>query len=70
MAVAPNHWVAIYLYKNNAFQLSYGLKKHLLKQVVSIVYTFGKDIFAAATFKGLYNVFFQSKNVCSIIWSV
>ena len=61
MAVAPNHWVAIYLYKNNAFQLFYGLKKHLSKQVVSIAYTLGKDFFAAATFKGLYNVFFSDR---------
>ena len=29
-------------------------KKHLSKQiVVSIIYTLGKDFFAAATFKGL-----------------
>ena len=28
-------------------------KKHSLKEVVSLIYTLGKDFFAAATFKGL-----------------
>ena len=34
-------------------------KKHSSKQVVSIVHTVGKDFFAAAAFKGLWDVSFQ-----------
>ena len=39
--------------KNNAFQLSHGVKKHSLKQVVTIIYTLEKNVFAAASFKGM-----------------
>ena len=35
-----------------------------IHQVVSMIYTLGKDFFAAATFKGLVGVSFQSKKVC------
>ena len=46
-------------------------QKHSLKQVISMMYTLEKDFFAAATFKGLWDILFkQSKKVCSILWSV
>ena len=35
------------------FAVITGNKKHLLKQVVLVINTLGKDFFAAATFKGL-----------------
>ena len=36
-------------------------QKHSSKQVVSTVHTLGKDFFAAATFKGLWDVSFQTE---------
>ena len=42
--------------KSNVFQLLNRIKNHLLKQVVPIMYTLKKSVFAAATFKGLRGV--------------
>ena len=36
-------------------------QKHLLKEVVPITYTLEKRLFAAATFKGLWVISFQTK---------
>ena len=36
-------------------------KKHSPKQVLSIIYILGKELFPAATFKGLCEVSFQTK---------
>ena len=36
-------------------------QKTLMKQVVSMIYTPGEDFFAAATFKGLWDVSFQTE---------
>ena len=46
--------------KNNVFQLSHGIK-NMSKQVVSMIYTLEEDFFAAATFKGLWDVSFQAE---------
>ena len=46
-------------------------KKHSSKQVVPITQTLEKRVLAAATFKGLWVVFFgQSKKTSDILWSV
>ena len=52
MAVAQNLWVMMNLYKNNVFRLSRN-KKHLSKQVLSMIYKIGKDFFVARTLNGL-----------------
>ena len=47
------------------------IKKHSSKQVVSTIYTLGKDFFATATFHGSETFLFrQSKKVSSILWTV
>ena len=46
--------------KNNVFQLSHGIKS-MPKEVVSMIYTLEKNFFAAATFKGLWDVSFQAE---------
>ena len=52
MAVTPNFWVTISLYKKECLPVITQNKKHSSKQVVSMIYTFGKDFFATATFQG------------------
>ena len=49
MAVTPNLWVTISLYKKECLPVSTQNKKHSLKQVISIIYTWGR-LLAAATF--------------------
>ena len=53
MAVKPNLWVTINLYKKQCLPGIIWNKKHSSKQVVSMVHTIGKDFFEASTFKGL-----------------
>ena len=48
MAVSPNIWITINLYKKY-----YLPQNKTSKQVVSMICKLGKDFFAAATFKGL-----------------
>ena len=60
MAVEPNLWVTINLYEKCLPVITWN-KKHSSKQVVSMVHTLGKDFFAAATFKGLSDVFIQTE---------
>ena len=56
--------------KSDVFQLSHN-KTHSSKQVVPITYTMEKKVFAAATFKGLWFVSFQTKQETrGILWSV
>ena len=43
MAVAPNHWVKINLYKELCRPVITWNKKLSSKQVVSMIYTLGKD---------------------------
>ena len=50
MAVTPNFWVTISLYKKECLPVITRNKKHSSKQVVSMIYTLGKDFFATATF--------------------
>ena len=60
MAVAPNLWVTVNLCKKYLQVITWN-KKHSSKQVVSMIYTLGKEVFAAATFKGLRDVSFQTE---------
>ena len=53
MAVTPNLWVMISLYKKECLPVITRNKKHSSKQVVSMIYTLGKDFFATATFQVL-----------------
>ena len=53
MVVTSNFWVTISLYKKECLPVIAGNKKHSSKQVVSMMYTLGKDFFAAAAFQGL-----------------
>ena len=50
MGVTPNFWVTISLYKKECLPVITRNKKHSSKQVVSMIYTLGKDFFATATF--------------------
>ena len=52
MAVSPKLWENINWYKI-CFQVITWNKKHSSEQVVSMLYIFEKNFFAAATFKGL-----------------
>ena len=52
MAVTPNFWVTISLHKKECLPVITRNKKHSSKQVVSMIYTLGKDFFATATFQG------------------
>ena len=52
MTVTPNFWIMISLYKKECLPVITWIKKHLLKQVVSMIYTPGKDLFATAAFQG------------------
>ena len=60
MAVAPNLWVAINLYKKCLPVITWN-KKHSSILVVSMIYRLEKDVFAAATLKSLGDVSFQTK---------
>ena len=53
MTVTPNFLVMISLYKKECLPVITRNKKHSSKQVVSMMYTLGKDFFATATFQGL-----------------
>ena len=53
MVVARNVWSTLNLYKKQCLQVITWNKKHLSKQVLSVVYKLGNDVFAAAIFKGL-----------------
>ena len=53
IAVTPNFWVMISLYKKECLPVIKRNKKHSSKQVVFMIYTLGKDLFATATFQGL-----------------
>ena len=61
MAVAPNLWVTINLYKKLCLADIKWNKKHSLKQAVSTIYTLRKYVFAAATFKGMPGVSFRKE---------
>ena len=52
MAVTPNFWLTISLYKKECLPVITRGKKHSSKQVVSMIHTLGKDFFATATFRG------------------
>ena len=51
-AVTPNFWVTISLYKKECLPVVRQNQKHSSKQVVSMIYTLGKDFYATATFQG------------------
>ena len=51
MAVTPNFWVTISLYKKECFPVITRNKKDSSKQVISMIYALGKDFFANATFQ-------------------
>ena len=53
MVVTPNFSVKISWYKKECLPVITRNKKHSSKQVVSMIYTLGKDFFATATFQGL-----------------
>ena len=61
MAIVLNPWVTINLYKKKWLPVITWNKKHLLKQILSMIYAPEKDFFAAATFKGLWDVSFQKE---------
>ena len=69
MAVAPSLRVTIYFCKKILFAVITWNKKDSSKQVVSMINKLGKEFFAAATFKGSWDVYFETK-ACSILWSV
>ena len=48
------------LYKKECLPVITRNKKHSSKQVVSMIYTLGKDFFATATFQGYRDVSFQT----------
>ena len=61
IAVGANLWVAINMSKKIISSSYTRNKKHSLKQLVSMMYTLGKDFFAAAAaFKGLWDVSLQT----------
>ena len=53
MAIAPNLCVVQNLRRKSFLPIITWNKKHKSKQVLSMIYIFGKDFFAAATVKGL-----------------
>ena len=53
-------YVTISLYKKECLPVITRNKKHSSKQVVSMIYTLGKDFFATATFQGYRDVSFQT----------
>ena len=50
MTVTPKPWVTVGLYEKESLPVITHNKKQSLKQVVSMIYTLGKDFFAAVTF--------------------
>ena len=71
MAITPNPWVMISLYKKECLPVITRNKKHSLKQVVSMIYILGKDFLELLLFKVCEMfIFRQSKEVGSILWSV
>ena len=44
MAVTPNVWVTISLYKKECLPAITWNKKHSLKQIASMIYTLGNDL--------------------------
>ena len=70
MAVEPNLWLTVSMYKKEYLPFTRN-KKHSSKQVVSMIYTLGKDLLAAAFFKVCETFLFrESKKDGSILWSV
>ena len=70
MVVTPNFWVMISLYKKKCLPVITWNRKHSSIQVVSMIYTLGKNFFATAAFKVSETfVFRQNKKVSSILWS-
>ena len=67
MAGARNLWVTISLYKKECLPVITRNTKHSSKQVVSMIHTLGKDLFAAVLFKVCEMFLFrQNKEVDSI----
>ena len=64
MKVAPNLWVTKNFYKKCLPAIT---QIKVIIKASCINDTLGKDFFAAATFKGLQDVSFQSKKVCSML---
>ena len=59
------------MYKKECLPFTTTNKKHSSKQVVSMIYTLGKDLLAAAFFKVCEtSLFIESKKDGSILWSV
>ena len=68
MAVTPNLWVTISLYKKECLPVITLNKKHSSKQVVSMIYTLGKNFLQLLLFKVCEMFLFrQSKEVGSIL---
>ena len=61
MVVAQNLWVKINLYKELGLPVITWNIKHWSKQVVSMIYTLGKEFLAAVTFKALWDISFQTE---------
>ena len=59
MVVTPNLWVRISLYKKECLPVVIQNKKISSTQVVTMIYTLGKNLFETATFQGLWDVSFQ-----------
>ena len=53
MVVTPNLWVRISLYKKECLPVVIQNKKISSTQVVTMIYTLGKNLFETATFQGL-----------------
>ena len=69
MAVSPNCWLTINLYKNNVFELSHGIKSIHRSKSYQWYTHFGKTFLYLLLFKGLWDVSFQSNKVYSILSS-
>ena len=71
MAVTPNLWVMISLYKKECLTVITRNKNHSLKQIISMIYIHRKDFLELLLFKVCEMfIFRQSKEVGSILWSV
>ena len=69
MAVSPNCWLTINLYKNNVFELSHGIKSIHRSKSYQWYTHLGKTFLYLLLFKGLWDVSFQSNKVYSILSS-
>ena len=69
MAVTPNLWVTISLYKTECLPVITQNKKYSSKQAVSMIYTLGKELGKLFKVSEMF-LFRQSKEVRSILWSV